>query len=1122
MRRTLVAAVALAPLCLVASRGAAFATDSITSSVNAPIATATATGGAPDSIDVTSGGSVSVSGTSPAVTLNSGTTAAPTNVTNEGSISISGVNGSTAIQATGGVGGISNSGSITNSESFSVKTNGDGFNDAPFASPTSAGRSGISVTGGLVGDVINSGTLTVQGNTSSAISIQAPLTGNLEQSGTVTYTGDNGTAIQSTAAGSISGNVLVEGTVTSLGQGSRAIDLEGNVGGRISIYSSITSTGYATSTRPTTSSNLNSVQSTADQVQQSLGAVTINGGVGGGILIGAPPVGTSSATATTVDLDGDGIPDVDEGTGSITNFGSAAALTIGNSGTTGAVIGAVGGVDTTAAASSFQSTNNYGLIIRGAISGQGVYDGVTATGLQIGSGSTASPVTLVGGVRITGSINADAYEASSTAIHITAGAVAPEIRNEDFIESSVSNSVASGVDLAGTINPTAAAGGILIDAKASVSTISNFGTIQASANGDNMTAFAVRDLSGTVSTVTNQGVISAIVTPVTAGLSLPSSTNTEPNIALDLQYNTTGVALTQSVNLNPVAIETTTTTDSSGVVTTTAALTTATATTTTTVTTTTAGVTTTTTTTTPTFPEIIGDVLLGNGKNSVNILGGSVTGALSLGNGANGENSSFVLGDDGSITGTAEAALYTGALTYGGTGLRLNVLNGSLINTSATTLNLSSLNVGAKGVLYAAINASDTASPNTLYKVSGTATLASGAQLGVVLNTPLFAEANYTIIQATTLVDNSGGALATTAIPYILRGSETSNAATGAISVDLRPATAAELGLNPAESAALNAISHSLGNDAGIESALLGQYSKSGFLNVYDQLLPDYAGGVFELTLAASDAVTRATSRVNDIENPSGTRGAWAEEVAFGVNRDRSSESAGYQGGGFGFVGGLETGGAGFGAFGLTGSFLTGDIKDPHSPGDNLASFSRRGRRRLLAGPARRPARRRPGRRRLCARLQPARTAAQGRQWQRHAGPRLQGQLLGLYGDRPLRPGLPDAPARLGLFPAAGARRLFLPGPGLLCRARRGKRGRRRLRPVGRQAQRQRDQRHRLARHRRDLRPGLPLASRAGAGLPQRLHRPGRGDHGQLPERQPFHPGSGQHQGRRSGGAPGT
>ena len=157
--------------------------------------------------------------------------------------------------------------------------------------------------------------------------------------------------------------------------------------------------------------------------------------------------------------------------------------------------------------------------------------------------------------------------------------------------------------------------------------------------------------------------------------------------------------------------------------------------------------------------------------------------------------------------------------------------------------------------------------------------------------------------------------------------------------MDLRPRTAAELGLNPAEAAALGAITSDLPNDGQIEQAVLGQYTKASFLNVYDQLLPDYSGGVFELTLAASDAVTRATSRINDIANPSGTRGAWAEEVAFGVNHDRD-QTAGYQGGGFGFVGGLEAGGAGLGAFGVTGSFLTGDIKDPHAPGDNLASFS--------------------------------------------------------------------------------------------------------------------------------------------------------------------------------------
>ena len=125
---------------------------------------------------------------------------------------------------------------------------------------------------------------------------------------------------------------------------------------------------------------------------------------------------------------------------------------------------------------------------------------------------------------------------------------------------------------------------------------------------------------------------------------------------------------------------------------------------------------------------------------------------------------------------------------------------------------------------------------------TGTATLAAGAQIGIVLNNPLFQETTFKIIQATTLQDNTGGALNAAAVPYVLQGTEISDPATGTISVDLRRRTPTELGLNSAESSALNAIYTSLPNDPQIEGAVLGQYTKSSFLNVYDQLLPDYAG----------------------------------------------------------------------------------------------------------------------------------------------------------------------------------------------------------------------------------------------------------------------------------------
>ena len=921
MRRTLVAAVALAPLCLAASRGVAQTTDTISNGVNSPVATATAaTGG--ESIDVSGGGSVTVTGSVPAITLNSGTAAVPNNVSVEGAVNISGVNNSVGIQGLGGaVGSISVSGSVTNSESYNPTTNGDGYAQAPFASVGSTGRFGIQVTGTgpLVGDIDNLGTVSVKGDSSYALSIESPLTGNVFNSGTLSYTGDNGAALRSLLSGPISGQVQITGPISAQGTNSSAINLAGDVGGRFSIYSAITSTGYANTVRPTTTSTLNSLQqaSNANQVEQSAGAVIVTGNVGGGIFIGAPPVGTT--TTTTADLDGDGIEDGAEGTGSITNYGSAAALTIGGVRTT--TIGVVGGAETEPGLPA-GSDNNFGLIVRGALAGEGVYDGVTATGLLVGSGATIN-----GGVRVVGSVSADSYEADATAIHIGSGANVAQIRNEDFVESSISHSVVA------TTDPIATSRGILIEGGATVGAINNYGTLQASANGDNMKAYAIQDLSGSVTSVLNEGVIRAVVTPVTANLALPSATNLEPTVALDLSASNQPFTLTQQVNPNPIAVEVSTTTGASGTVTTTAALTTATATTTTTVTTTTAGVTTTTTTTTPTYPQIIGDVLLGNGSNTVNILGGSVTGALSLGNGA---SDVFTLGDANDV------AIYQGRLSYGntaaGSGLQLNVVNGSLVNTNPANLNLASLHIYGAGLLYAAIDPRNAA--NTTYTVSGTATLDPGAKLGIVLNSPLFDPTTYTIIQAKTLVDNSGGALSLVQVPYVLQASEISDPATNTISVSLRRSTPAELGLNPAEASALNGVYTSLPNDPAIEGAVLGQFTKSAFLNVYDQLLPDYAGGIFQLTLAASDAVTRATSRVNDIENPSGTRGAWAEEVAFGVNKSKTANAAGYQGGGFGFVGGLETGGAGFGAFGLTGSFLTGDIKDPHSPGDNLSSFS--------------------------------------------------------------------------------------------------------------------------------------------------------------------------------------
>ncbi len=948
MRKTLLAAVALAPLCLVLAEGPAVAQDTISSSVSTPIATATASNGAPADIDIAAGGSVTVSGTIPAVTLNSSN-----NVTNDGSISIKDVTTGTAVAPTTGVllqggntGNFSNVGSLGVIGSYTATdtVNKDGIVEAPFAQGSYRDGVRLAGSGALVGSISNVGSITVNGDASYGISIEAPLTGNLSNSGTISLTGDNGAALRSLAP--ISGGVSLTGGVTALGQGSSAVSLLGGVGGGVSLYSGVSATGYSTVTRSVNDSELAKVQATPTDVQQAGAAMIVGGGVGSGIFIGTAPVGTNTTTVSTTDLDGDGIADYAEGAGSITAYGNQPALQIGVSGANtviGNFVGVNGGADESNGGKlpGAATANDYGLIVRGSVAAYGTYDGVAATALQIGAADGTGSVNMGGGVRVVGAINASSYDADATGIHLTAGGSSAEIRNEGFIESTVNHST---LDTTGSNATAATAYGILIDPGATAPKLTNYGFLTASGVGDNASAAAVLDKSGSVNSVLNEGEISASLSPGVAG-----NANSGTLTALDLSANTSGVSLVQQANPAPISVLSQTTTSSSGVTTTTSATTSSTSgttitasssttasTTTTTVTTTASGVTTTTISTTPTTPSIVGDVRLGSGRNSVQLLAGSLIGALDLGSGASGENSSFIIDNTSGVS--SLLTTFDGPLTYRGTGLTLGVNNGVLINTSPTTLNLSSLTVGSSGLLYAAINPA--AGTNTLYDASsGSATLASGARLGIVLQSTLPTDTTYTIIKAGTLNNANADASVLGDVPYLVNATATTNATAGVISVALSNKTAAQLGLNPGESAALTPVLASLGNDAAIEGELLGQYSKSGFLGVYDQLLPDYSGGVFQLASAASDAITRATSRTNDIENPGGTRGAWAQEFALGVDRPRGA-SPGYQGEGFGFVGGLEAGGAGLGAFGVTGAFVAGDLRDPHLPGEAQQSIS--------------------------------------------------------------------------------------------------------------------------------------------------------------------------------------
>lgn len=447
----------------------------ITSAVTTPVATDG------QDLKITSAGSVKPS-SGAAVTMNSNNS-----VRNEGAIAIRGASNATGILANANLAGpITNTGSITIDEDYTPKDDdNDGDLDGAFAQGSN--RYGIRVAGAHTGSVVNSGSITVEGNNSAAIAIDGPLTGSLTSTGAISVLGNDSVGIRT---GAVSGDVTVGQSPISA-QGANAVGLYvgGNVGGSLVIQNAIDATGYRYPQAPVDSSKLDS-----DDLLQGGSAVVVAGNVAGGILLDTRPANNDPDDA---DEDDDGTLDANESNASLTSHGAAPALAIGSD-AQDVSIGAVG-------------STGFGLVVKGDVAGIGVYDGVSANAIAIGS--PGQTVSIAGGASISGNVAATSKKADAIALHIKAGAAVPTVNVSGSVRAS-----ASGSD-------TADAQAILIEQGANVSAIRNNGLIEAGASNGG-SASAITDRSGTVALVQNKGSITAAT-------------------AIDLRANTAGATVRQ-------------------------------------------------------------------------------------------------------------------------------------------------------------------------------------------------------------------------------------------------------------------------------------------------------------------------------------------------------------------------------------------------------------------------------------------------------------------------------------------------------------------------------------------------------------------------------------------------
>ncbi|KQW79653.1 autotransporter outer membrane beta-barrel domain-containing protein [Brevundimonas sp. Root1279] len=903
MRILLATAVAIAPL--LAASGAS-AEVVISTARTTPITTSNATGTAADNIRIATGGSIAVN-TGAAATVNSNNTF---DMDSGSSITMANTaSGSTGLLINGGVTStVTVGGTINLTDDITSETDTDADNDGDidgeFANGTARYGIRLDGTSPFVGNIIveSTGAIGVDGNDSYGISLEAPLTGNFDMLGGVNVTGKNSYGVRTT--GTISGDARLVGNITVRGPASTGASVEGDVAGALLVESTITVSGYRYPARPAdrpegyneTTDNDDDVlfvdELDADDLLAGGPALSIAANIAGGVLLDRPPAyanggvegdddgdnikngdedddGDGTINRNDTDRDGDGLFDASEQQASITSLGTAPAVQIGST-TQSITLGAVGTGD-----------EAFGFINRGSITAQGIYDGKAASAMVIG-GNAGQTVDVAGGVRNEGTIAAIAFEADSTGLRFGQGATADQLINSGSITAGV-NSETGGTATA-----------IRIDAGANVSEIHNSSSIVAASAGGTASTYAIRDLEGSLSLVTNTRSIQA-----TQGNDIEGDAYSPTATAIDVSVNTTGFTYIQSGIAGGV---TTGNPDSDG-----------------------DGV------ADSAEPNLVGEVRLGSGDDLIDIQNGLVIGDIAFGAGA----------DRLSITGGGQVH---GALSDTDGNLTIDVTKGTLDARQTTALNISELNVGGEGELIVTLDPTNNAVGG--FNVAGTATLADGAGLGLRFDSLLVAPTQTTPAQRFTLIDAGTlnfGDIDLTSIeensPYLYVVSADADVAAGQVFADVRRRTAAEAEMIPVEASMFDSFYGAIGSDNAedIRNAFLGQTNRDDFMNLYEQLLPDHSGGPLISLASGVDAVTRALTGRNASASP-GETSAWVQEISFYADKDKT-DSYGFRSEGFGVAGGVERG-TGLGAIGITAAFTSSDLEDPEAEAEEVLSAS--------------------------------------------------------------------------------------------------------------------------------------------------------------------------------------
>jgi len=842
-----------------------------------------------EDVTIENEGTITIDTTGPALVLNSNN-----NIINSGSITIEDVNNAIGVSLEGGENrNYTQSGSINVNETFEVaSTDSDPATDGPFAE--GSGRTGILISGSspFEGNVelTSTSSINIEGTDSFGINLtntsinQEGLIGDLFTGGAITVRGARSTAININSG--ITGDFTNTGTINGQGEDIKGINIEADIQGGFVNSAGVSVTGYRSLGRPTISESFSSnsrEQITAEDLFQAGSAITIRANISEGIHFddGINDVLDDNGNQT-FDSDGNVIRSSDTPSTVVQN-GSAPAILIGDT-ENSILIGSVAQISDPNDP-LYESNLQYSFVNQGGIQSNGLYDDIDATALSINN------TILSQGINNTGQMTATAYVAPQELTDSDGNSLTPGDGQARVIVLST-NTIADTLDNSGVILASSSeaidlvyndltnvlpsrhvlATAIDIDTTSTLNEINNTGSISSVLVGRQGTAYAIRDQSGSLSSVTNTGTIGAV------GTTSDPTGNESINftlVAIDASQNTDGFTFMQSR-----AIE-----DNSS------------------------------SNFTPADPNIFGDIRLGIGNDWVGSSAGNIRGDID-----------FNLGDDSFyLTG---GSFFQGAINNQD-GLILGVSdNSTMALTEAEIISITSASFDSTSTFSPVLNGND-GTASTL-QASGNVVFETGSTIVPTLtNVVGINQTAFTVASAGgQLTVGDLATLSSSETPFLFNTSYDVVGNDLVITLQLRDSS--ELGLDQVQSSAYAPAIQALRNNTELGDAFANITTEREFNSAFNQVLPEFSAAARQFVLANVDGAIGAVANHLDSvrRSPDKPGGAWLQEFAYFADRSLSGLSEQYRGAGFGISTGLDTSLGPFHAVGVNLGFASTEIED--------------------------------------------------------------------------------------------------------------------------------------------------------------------------------------------------